>query len=75
MCSSPRFPQLFPPLNPELVAQRTVDAVRTNTPFVYLPWTMHALVILKSLLPQAALEEIHRFSGCYTCMDTFKGRT
>ncbi|XP_035596996.1 short-chain dehydrogenase/reductase 3-like [Oncorhynchus keta] len=70
-----RFPQLFPPLNPELVAQRTVDAVRTNTPFVYLPWTMHALVILKSLLPQAALEEIHRFSGCYTCMDTFKGRT
>ncbi|XP_029579255.1 short-chain dehydrogenase/reductase 3 isoform X1 [Salmo trutta] len=70
-----RFPQLFPPLNPELVAQRTVDAVRTNTPFIYLPWTMHALVILKSFLPQAALEEIQRFSGCYTCMDTFKGRT
>ncbi|CAB1336323.1 unnamed protein product [Coregonus sp. 'balchen'] len=44
-----RFPQLFPPLNPELVAQRTVDAVRTNTSFVYLPWTMHALVILKRL--------------------------
>ncbi|XP_010874049.1 short-chain dehydrogenase/reductase 3a isoform X2 [Esox lucius] len=70
-----RFPQLFPPLNPELVAQRTVDAVRTNTPFIYLPWTMRALVILKSFLPQAALEEIHRFAGCYTCMDTFKGRT
>lgn len=70
-----RFPQLFPPLSPELVAQWTVDAVRTNTAFVYLPWTMRALVILKSFLPQAALEEIHRFSGCYTCMDTFKGRT
>lgn len=42
-----RFPQLFPPLKPEVVAQRTVDAVRTNTAFVYLPWTMHALVILK----------------------------
>ncbi|KAG7472193.1 short-chain dehydrogenase/reductase 3-like [Megalops cyprinoides] len=70
-----RFPQLFPPLDPEMVAQRTVDAVRSNTAFVYLPWTMHALVILKSFLPQFALEEIHRFSGTYTCMNTFKGRT
>ncbi|KAG9337683.1 hypothetical protein AGOR_G00134250 [Albula goreensis] len=70
-----RFPQLFPPLNPEMVAQKTVDAVRSNTAFVYLPWTMHALVILKSFLPQFALEEIHKFSGSYTCMNTFKGRT
>ncbi|MCJ8744575.1 hypothetical protein PDJAM_G00120250 [Pangasius djambal] len=70
-----RFPKLFPPLKPEVVAQRTVDAVRTRTAFVYLPWTMNALVILKSILPQSALEEIHRFSGTYTCMNTFKGRT
>ncbi|XP_036387400.1 short-chain dehydrogenase/reductase 3b [Megalops cyprinoides] len=70
-----RFPQLFPPLRPELVAQRTVDAVRTNTAFVYLPWTMRLLVILKSFLPQCALEEIHRFTGSYSCMNTFKGRT
>ncbi|XP_052424327.1 short-chain dehydrogenase/reductase 3 [Carassius gibelio] len=70
-----RFPQLFPPLKPEVVAQKTVDAVRTNTAFVYLPWSMHALVILKSMLPQSALEEIHKFSGSYTCMNTFKGRT
>uniref|UniRef100_A0A8C2JDM5 Short-chain dehydrogenase/reductase 3 n=1 Tax=Cyprinus carpio TaxID=7962 RepID=A0A8C2JDM5_CYPCA len=70
-----RFPQLFPPLKPEVVAQKTVDAVRTNTAFVYLPWSMHALVILKSVIPQSALEEIHKFSGSYTCMNTFKGRT
>ncbi|KAG9260315.1 short-chain dehydrogenase/reductase 3 isoform X1 [Astyanax mexicanus] len=70
-----RFPKLFPPLRPEVVAQRTVDAVRTNTAFVYLPWSMHALVFLKSILPQSALAEIHRFSGTYTCMNTFKGRT
>ncbi|GAA6084571.1 short-chain dehydrogenase/reductase 3b isoform X1 [Tachysurus ichikawai] len=74
-CALNRFPKLFPPLRPEVVAQRTVDAVRTNTAFVYLPWTMNALVILKSILPQSALEEIHRFSGTYTCMNTFKGRT
>lgn len=42
-----RFPQLFPPLRPEVVAQRTVDAVRADKAFLYLPWTMHALVILK----------------------------
>lgn len=100
-----RFPQLFPPLKPEVVAQRTVDAVRTDKAFLYLPWTMHALVILKrwdfmcylvfiavfstsrltcwhwcfssvfSFMPQVALEEIHKFSGTYTCMNTFKGRT
>uniref|UniRef100_G3NKP2 Short-chain dehydrogenase/reductase 3 n=1 Tax=Gasterosteus aculeatus aculeatus TaxID=481459 RepID=G3NKP2_GASAC len=70
-----RFPQLFPPLKPEVVAQRTVDAVRADKAFIYLPWTMHALVILKSFMPQVALEEIHRFSGSYTCMNTFKGRT
>ncbi|KAJ8370960.1 hypothetical protein SKAU_G00109880 [Synaphobranchus kaupii] len=68
-----RFPRLFPPLKPEVVAQKTVDAVRSNKAFVYLPWTMHALVILKSFLPQFALEEIHRFSGSYSCMNTFKG--
>ncbi|MBN3310537.1 short-chain dehydrogenase/reductase 3b [Amia ocellicauda] len=70
-----RFPNLFPPLKPETVARRTVEAVRTNTAFLYLPWTMHALVILKSFIPQQALEEIHRFTGTYTCMNTFKGRT
>ncbi|NXD24128.1 DHRS3 reductase, partial [Spelaeornis formosus] len=70
-----RFPSLFPPLKPETVARRTVEAVQMNQSFLLLPWTMHVLVILKSILPQAALEEIHKFSGSYTCMNTFKGRT
>ncbi|XP_069802632.1 short-chain dehydrogenase/reductase 3 isoform X2 [Dendropsophus ebraccatus] len=70
-----RFPSLFPPLKPETVARRTVEAVQENRPLLLLPWTMHLLVILKSVLPQSALEEIHRFSGSYTCMNTFKGRT
>ncbi|KAA8593563.1 hypothetical protein FQN60_009679 [Etheostoma spectabile] len=70
-----RFPQLFPPLRPEVVAQKTVDAVRADKAYLYLPWTMHALVFLKSFMPQVSLEEIYRFSGTYTCMNTFKGRT
>ncbi|XP_061834533.1 short-chain dehydrogenase/reductase 3b [Nerophis lumbriciformis] len=70
-----RFPHLFPPLKPEVVAQKTVDAVRAGVAFLYLPWTMHALVVLKSFMPQVALEEIHKFTGSYTCMNTFKGRT
>lgn len=28
-----------------------------------------------SFMPQVALEEIHKFTGSYTCMNTFKGRT
>ncbi|XP_012662804.1 short-chain dehydrogenase/reductase 3 isoform X2 [Otolemur garnettii] len=70
-----RFPNLFPPLKPETVARRTVEAVQLNQALLLLPWTMHALIILKSILPQAALEEIYKFSGTYTCMNTFKGRT
>ncbi|TFK13836.1 peptidyl-prolyl cis-trans isomerase E [Platysternon megacephalum] len=70
-----RFPNLFPPLKPETVARRTVEAVQLNQAFLLLPWTMHVLVILKSILPRSALEEIHKFSGSYTCMNTFKGRT
>ncbi|XP_030041569.1 short-chain dehydrogenase/reductase 3 [Microcaecilia unicolor] len=70
-----RFPNLFPPLKPETVARKTVEAVRLNQALLLLPWTMHALVILKSILPQSALEEIHKFTGSYTCMNTFKGRT
>ncbi|XP_072334511.1 short-chain dehydrogenase/reductase 3b isoform X2 [Scyliorhinus torazame] len=70
-----RFPKLFPPLNPETVARRTVEAVRTNQAFLLLPWTMHLLVIMKSILPQTALEEIYRFTGSYLCMESFKGRT
>lgn len=70
-----RFPNLFPPLKPETVARRTVEAVQKNHALLLLPWTMHILVILKSILPQSALEEIQRFSGTYTCMNTFKGRT
>lgn len=70
-----RFPSLFPPLKPETVACRTVEAVRSNKALLLLPWTMHILVFLKSILPLAALQEIHKFSGTYTCMNTFKGRT
>ncbi|XP_060235108.1 short-chain dehydrogenase/reductase 3 isoform X3 [Meriones unguiculatus] len=70
-----RFPNLFPPLKPETVARRTVEAMQQNQALLLLPWTMNILIILKSILPQAALEEIHRFSGTYTCMNTFKGRT
>uniref|UniRef100_A0A7M4DUY9 Dehydrogenase/reductase 3 n=1 Tax=Crocodylus porosus TaxID=8502 RepID=A0A7M4DUY9_CROPO len=70
-----RFPKLFPPLKPETVARRTVEAVQMNQALLLLPWTMNILVILKSILPQSALEEIHKFSGSYTCMNTFKGRT
>lgn len=75
LCWVSRFPNLFPPLKPETVAQRTVEAVQQNQAFLLLPWTMHILVILKSILPQRALEEIHKFSGSYTCMSTFKGRS
>lgn len=42
-----RFPNLFPPLKPETVARRTVEAVQQNQALLLLPWTMNILIILK----------------------------
>ncbi|KPP77113.1 short-chain dehydrogenase/reductase 3-like [Scleropages formosus] len=59
-----RFPRLFPPLKPELVAQRTVEAVQSNKAFVYLPWTMRVLVILKRNPPFLRKLHLHEhFQG------------
>ncbi|XP_013930389.1 PREDICTED: short-chain dehydrogenase/reductase 3-like [Thamnophis sirtalis] len=45
-----RFPNLFPPLKPETVARRTVEAVQQKQAFLLLPWTMHILIFLKRYL-------------------------
>ncbi|KAL7978593.1 hypothetical protein Chor_005575 [Crotalus horridus] len=45
--STEMFPNLFPPLKPEMVARRTVEAVQRNQAFLLLPWTMHILILLK----------------------------
>lgn len=42
-----RFPNLFPPLKPETVARRTVEAMQQNQALLLLPWTMNILIILK----------------------------
>ncbi|MEJ1272416.1 dehydrogenase/reductase (SDR family) member 3 [Cricetulus griseus] len=57
-----RFPNLFPPLKPETVARRTVEAVQQNQALLLLPWTMNILVILKSKCP--ALQGKRLFGVC-----------
>uniref|UniRef100_A0A8C4Q1D3 Short-chain dehydrogenase/reductase 3 n=1 Tax=Eptatretus burgeri TaxID=7764 RepID=A0A8C4Q1D3_EPTBU len=66
----PRFSWLFPPLHAELVARRTVEAVKRDEAVVFMPRSMVLLVLMKSLLPQAAVDEIYRFMGNYTCMNS-----
>lgn len=55
------------PLSTTLFVIATVDPTTTTHLAIFSSFL--------SILPQAALEEIHRFSGTYTCMNTFKGRT
>ncbi|XP_059997371.1 short-chain dehydrogenase/reductase 3 isoform X1 [Lagenorhynchus albirostris] len=57
-----RFPNLFPPLKPETVARRTVEAVQLNQALLLLPWTMHALIILKR--PFQEVKHPSAFIGC-----------
>ena len=62
--SCTRFPNLFPPLKPETVARRTVEAVQLNQALLLLPWTMHALIILKRYgLGEKVLGHVH--AGCF----------
>jgi hypothetical protein len=66
------------PLPGESAHSRGSGVFLEGDPVVYYHLSLPPLTIFSSLLsilPQAALEEIHRFSGTYTCMNTFKGRT
>lgn len=63
-----RFPSLFPPLKPETVARRTVEAVQMNQAFLLLPWTMHVLVILKRWVFPLPSSSLAMWGGLALCL-------
>jgi len=69
-----RYPWLLPMLEPDYVVDQIMDAVLHNREFLYLPRSIHFLMILKALLPCSSFVALHEFLGLSTAMDHFVGR-
>ncbi|CAL4067946.1 unnamed protein product, partial [Meganyctiphanes norvegica] len=69
-----KLSMLLPILEPEYVAQSSVDGILTNKVEVLLPGTLRILLILKVILPEKALFILGRATGITCSMDEFKGR-
>ncbi len=68
-----RFPVILPILDPELVTDRMVDAIRRNRRRLILPGVVRT-TWLGRMLPIAAFDAIMEFLGINHSMDQFTGR-
>eukprot|EP01137_Pigoraptor_chileana_P010434 Opistho-2@60068 len=72
--ASTRFPLILPFLEPEYVADKIVDAVRTNQAILMLPRILYVMPFLRGILPTRAFDAAVHFLGANDTMDDFKGR-
>ncbi|OWF41266.1 Short-chain dehydrogenase/reductase 3 [Mizuhopecten yessoensis] len=66
-----RFPRLIPALSEKYVAERTVQAVLTNTSYIIMPRIMYIIVLAQRIFPDSVLLPIYKFLGTDTAMDNF----
>lgn len=69
----PRFPRLLPLLDPQVVAQRIIEAVRKDKARLVMPWIAHLLPLMR-LLPVSAFDALASAVGVNSSMDEFTGR-
>jgi all-trans-retinol dehydrogenase (NAD+) len=69
-----RFPNLAGALEPEYVAQKTIEAVLTNQHMLVLPRALYLLPIIKSIFPVTVFQKILDFCWMGAMMETFQGR-
>jgi all-trans-retinol dehydrogenase (NAD+) len=69
-----RWPALLPILDPERVADRIFEAIQAKDEVVLIPRILHAIPLVKSLLPVPAFDALVEFLGGLSCMDGFVGR-
>ena len=69
-----RFPFLLPILEPDFVADKIVDAIRTNQEILITPkfcWTGY---LMRAFLPVTVFDHLAQALGISESMDDFKGR-
>ncbi|GAB1606689.1 epidermal retinol dehydrogenase 2 isoform X2 [Argonauta hians] len=70
-----RFPHLMPILEPDYVSDKIVEAIRCNTPILYLPRLLYYTLALKGYLPVRCMNVVCEFFATTQSMETFVGRT
>uniref|UniRef100_A0A1I7ZMU0 Short-chain dehydrogenase/reductase family 16C member 6 n=1 Tax=Steinernema glaseri TaxID=37863 RepID=A0A1I7ZMU0_9BILA len=68
-------PHLLPVLKPEYVVERIMEAVLTNTEYVYIPRFSYLTSFFGSFLPTKANFALTTYFGINHTMDAFVGRT
>jgi short-subunit dehydrogenase len=66
-------PKLTRFLTPDVVAERVVEAVRRNRPFVLEPWLVKLTPFLVNTLPQPVADAVSDAFGATTGMKTWRG--
>ncbi len=66
--------KVLPILEPEDVAEQTVQAILTDTEMLLLPWFVKYMVQLKAFLPVSGLKIASQAMGVNNCMDYWTGR-
>jgi len=72
-CKS-RFPAILPLLNPSTVADKIVEAVRTNQHMLITPKVLYHIYMLRGILPIAVADKMEKFFGVGESMNEFVGR-
>lgn len=70
-----RFPRILAPLDPALVAERTLKVLVSKDSLVIIPNYFRILIILKWVLPLKAFDELLKLIGANEAMKSFVGHS
>ncbi|GAB1604554.1 short-chain dehydrogenase/reductase 3-like [Argonauta hians] len=68
-----RFPKIFPLIDEEYVAQKTVEATLTNTVSVIIPKHLTPIFWIKTIIPVEVTTMVSDFFGITSAMQTYTG--
>ncbi|CAI9734773.1 Hypothetical predicted protein [Octopus vulgaris] len=68
-----RFPKIFPLINEEYVAMKTVEATLTNTLSLIIPQHLTVIFWIKTIIPVEVTNLVNDFFGITSAMQTYKG--
>lgn len=69
-----KAPLLFPLLQEEEVANRTIKAIKDNENMLLMPDSLNLVPILKGIFPTKIFDVVAGWLGVFSSMDSFKGR-
>ncbi|XP_048866341.1 short chain dehydrogenase/reductase family 16C, member 5a isoform X1 [Brienomyrus brachyistius] len=72
-CGS-KWPRLIPTLEPDYVAKKIINAIRTDQVYLILPRSLYLVLGMKNLLPVKLGVLLGVYLGAFNFMDAFKGR-